>query len=75
MLTSWPMVAPGKEGLGASRKGEIMTISVKLALYDEDENGNPVELSREELEGIRDYIMRKQDVYGFAIASVDIVEE
>ena len=75
MLPSGPMVAPRKEGGGASREGETMTISIKLALYDEDANGNSIELSREELEDIRSYIERKQDVYGFAIASVDIIEE
>lgn len=52
-----------------------MTITIKLALYDEDDNGNPIELSREELEDIRSYIEQKQDVHGFAIASVDIAEE
>lgn len=52
-----------------------MTICIRLALYNENENGDPVEFSQEELEDIRDFIARKQDVYGFAIASVDIVEE
>ena len=52
-----------------------MTITIKLALYDEDENGNLVELTMEELEGIRKYIWNQREACGFSIASVDITEE